>query len=196
MTLVKKTPKITNVSQDFIQNKFKTLFIKHLGKDKFNKDKDTYNEKITCLEKAIQDYTIEYLERVNIDKSWKNPKFRQLYLSKSRSLLLNLDNSSYLKNESGKNFLEDYLNDKIAATELIYKTPQELSPNRWKKHDEQKEHDAKIYSKNSLFGTTDLFKCGKCKERKCTYYEMQTRSQDEPMTTFITCMNCGNKWRE
>lgn len=29
---------------------------------------------------------------------------------------------------------------------------------------------------------TDAFKCGRCHQRKCTYYQMQTRSADEPMT--------------
>ena len=43
---------------------------------------------------------------------------------------------------------------------------------------------------------TDQFKCGKCKKRKCTYYQKQTRSADEPMTTFITCVACGHQWRE
>lgn len=31
--------------------------------------------------------------------------------------------------------------------------------------------------------------------RKTTYYQMQTRSADEPMTTFVTCVNCGNRWK-
>ena len=43
---------------------------------------------------------------------------------------------------------------------------------------------------------TDQFKCGRCKSRKCTYYELQTRSADEGMTTFITCINCGNRWKQ
>ena len=30
---------------------------------------------------------------------------------------------------------------------------------------------------------------------KCTYYQLQTRSADEPMTTFVTCINCGNRWK-
>jgi transcription elongation factor S-II len=42
---------------------------------------------------------------------------------------------------------------------------------------------------------TDMFKCGKCKQRKTKYYQMQTRSADEPMTTFVTCINCGNRWK-
>ncbi len=43
--------------------------------------------------------------------------------------------------------------------------------------------------------TTDMFRCGKCKQRQCTYYQLQTRSADEPMTTFITCTNCNNRWK-
>ena len=39
------------------------------------------------------------------------------------------------------------------------------------------------------------FKCGKCGLKKTTYHQMQTRSADEPLTTFVHCMNCNNRWR-
>ncbi|XP_064382246.1 transcription elongation factor A protein 1-like [Halichondria panicea] len=42
---------------------------------------------------------------------------------------------------------------------------------------------------------TDLLKCGKCKKRNCTYTQAQTRSADEPMTTFAYCNDCGNRWK-
>jgi DNA-directed RNA polymerase subunit M/transcription elongation factor TFIIS len=42
---------------------------------------------------------------------------------------------------------------------------------------------------------TDNFKCRKCKSTRCSYYQLQTRSADEPMTTFVTCINCGNRWK-
>ncbi|RXG68322.1 Transcription elongation factor S-II [Armadillidium vulgare] len=42
---------------------------------------------------------------------------------------------------------------------------------------------------------TDLLKCGKCGKRNCTYNQMQTRSADEPMTTFVMCNSCGNRWK-
>ena len=42
---------------------------------------------------------------------------------------------------------------------------------------------------------TDEFKCGKCYKRRCTYYQQQTRGADEPMTTFVTCLECGNRWK-
>ncbi|XP_009469173.1 PREDICTED: transcription elongation factor A protein 3 [Nipponia nippon] len=42
---------------------------------------------------------------------------------------------------------------------------------------------------------TDLFQCGKCKKKNCTYNQVQTRSADEPMTTFVLCNECGNRWK-
>lgn len=42
---------------------------------------------------------------------------------------------------------------------------------------------------------TDLLKCGKCKRNNCTYNQVQTRSADEPMTTFCYCNDCGHRWK-
>ncbi|KAJ3594516.1 hypothetical protein NHX12_003823 [Muraenolepis orangiensis] len=42
---------------------------------------------------------------------------------------------------------------------------------------------------------TDLFTCGKCKGKRCTYTQVQTRSADEPMTTFVFCNDCGSRWK-
>uniref|UniRef100_A0A8C9S8P5 Transcription elongation factor A (SII), 3 n=1 Tax=Scleropages formosus TaxID=113540 RepID=A0A8C9S8P5_SCLFO len=43
--------------------------------------------------------------------------------------------------------------------------------------------------------TTDLLQCAKCKKKNCTYNQVQTRSADEPMTTFVLCNECGNRWK-
>ncbi|CAL8253334.1 unnamed protein product [Arctogadus glacialis] len=42
---------------------------------------------------------------------------------------------------------------------------------------------------------TDMFKCGKCRGKNCSYSQVQTRSADEPMTTFVLCNGCGNRWK-
>lgn len=49
---------------------------------------------------------------------------------------------------------------------------------------------------NTLKATTDMYTCRKCREKKCSYYELQIRSSDEPMTKFIKCCNCGYEWRQ
>ncbi|CAG2174925.1 unnamed protein product [Oppiella nova] len=42
---------------------------------------------------------------------------------------------------------------------------------------------------------TDLLKCPACKKSNCTYNQVQTRSADEPMTTFCFCNECGKRWK-
>lgn len=41
-------------------------------------------------------------------------------------------------------------------------------------------------------------KCPKCSNPRAYFMQMQTRSADEPMTTFYKCCNieCGYRWRE
>ena len=40
-----------------------------------------------------------------------------------------------------------------------------------------------------------MIQCRKCKSMKTDYYQLQTRSADEPMTTYVTCYNCENRWK-
>ena len=54
-------------------------------------------------------------------------------------------------------------------------------------------HTKTCIQKNGIVNYRGL-QCGRCKQRKCTSYDLQTRSADEPMTTFVTCLNCGNRW--
>jgi transcription elongation factor S-II len=42
---------------------------------------------------------------------------------------------------------------------------------------------------------SDALQCGKCKQKKVAYSQAQTRSADEPMTTFCECTVCGNRWK-
>jgi len=49
-------------------------------------------------------------------------------------------------------------------------------------------------SKNQS-NVSDQFQCGRCNQRKVTYFQIQTRGADEPITTFITCTVCDNKWK-
>ncbi|RLF03377.1 MAG: transcription factor S [Thermoprotei archaeon] len=38
--------------------------------------------------------------------------------------------------------------------------------------------------------------CPKCGNTEAYYWEVQTRSADEPATRFFKCTKCGNVWRE
>lgn len=42
---------------------------------------------------------------------------------------------------------------------------------------------------------SDQLQCGRCGQKKVSYTQAQTRSADEPMTTFCTCEVCGKLWK-
>lgn len=54
---------------------------------------------------------------------------------------------------------------------------------------------SKIQKDQGIDAEGGEFTCRKCKGTKTSHYAMQTRSSDEPMTIFVCCLTCGNRWR-
>jgi transcription elongation factor S-II len=48
--------------------------------------------------------------------------------------------------------------------------------------------------KSAKNGST-AFECKKCKKKNSEITQKQTRAGDEPPTTFITCLECGNSFK-
>uniref|UniRef100_A0A6C0BXT5 TFIIS-type domain-containing protein n=1 Tax=viral metagenome TaxID=1070528 RepID=A0A6C0BXT5_9ZZZZ len=141
---------------------------------------------VSNLEKGIYNYSIQEANGKNILKKWNNPYFVLLYLNKFRSIYINLGNSDLLNLVKSK---------KIRAHKIGMMTHQEMNPGKWKKLIEIKKlHDDNMCAPK-IMSNTDDFKCGKCKSKNCSYYQLQTRSADESMTTFVSCIDCGNRWK-
>jgi len=144
------------------------------------------------LEKGIFNYAIQTAHLRNIVRKWDNKAFVMIYVDKFKGLLLNLNVKSTVKN---KELLKRLKNGEFKAHELAFMTHQELYPEKWKYLIDKKIKRDKSEGVVDLSAATDEFFCFKCKKRKCSYYQMQTRSADEPMTTFVTCLLCGNNWQ-
>lgn len=144
------------------------------------------NEKnSTNLEKGIFNYTLKEAENRKIIKKWDNIYFIQIYLDHLRSIICNL-NDTIIKN----------MNDGSIKSQMVaFMTHQELSPEKWHELIDAKSKRDKNKFETNMAAATDTFTCRKCKGNKCTYYQMQTRSADEPMTTFVTCIDCGARWK-
>ena len=155
---------------------------------------DISEEKAKIIEESIVCYTIKSAFNRRIQQSWDNQYFRKMYLNKCRSLYTNLDSKSYIKNE---NLIKRINTDSEFELEnMASMSYQELFPEIWKKMMDDKYKREKLLYEEKQEAMTDQFKCARCKSRKCTYYELQTRSADEAMTIFITCINCGNRWKQ
>ncbi|EEQ34723.1 transcription elongation factor TFIIS [Microsporum canis] len=120
------------------------------------------------------------------------PETKESYRTKIRSLYQNL------KQKSNLSLRTRVLTGEVTPDRFVSMTHEEL------KSDERREEDRKIQKENmdkAMVGQPERsisksLQCGKCGQRKVTYTEAQTRSADEPMTLFCTCLACGKSWRQ
>jgi len=147
----------------------------------------------TDFERGIFNYTIEEGKRRGIKCVWENPDFQTIYMAAAQRSIANLDTTNYIGNPRLRSRLED---GEFKPHDIPFMTYAELYPEKW--HDMMEtavKREAKMLEVDKSMAT-DMFKCTRCGKRQCTYYEMQTRSADEPMTQFIRCLNCGKQWRQ
>ena len=170
---------IINDAESFRQNIRKKLSekIKH----------DSSSGKIGLnLEKGVYNRTLQRADEMNIVKKWDNAYFVQLYVDWLKCVFINLDNPEVMSMIASK---------KIKPHELAFMTHQDMNPKMWTKIIEDKKNRDKNKYELKIEASTDLFTCRACKSNKCTYTQLQTRSADEPMTTFVTCLECGKRWK-
>ena len=147
---------------------------------------------IQLIEKGIYNYSIEKCKIKDIIPIWDNPCFLEIYLSKSKNLYSNLNTKTYVNNVK---LIEKIKNGTILPYDLAFIDTHKLFPERWADIIDEKTKVDKMLNESLQECATDLFECPRCNKNKTIYLQVQIRSSDEPMTNFITCMNCGNKWQ-
>ncbi len=170
-------------------NKLRMLCLKSFSflEDKF------LNGEIRKLEQDIFETALHNSEKHYIPKNWKCPQFIELYRQIVRSVMSNIHPSSPVSNPR---LLKRVQEGEFELSSIPSMTSYEMFPEKWfTLRDKQLQREQKILEGNKS-RATDQFKCRRCNKRECTYYELQTRSADEPMTIFITCLNCGKEWRQ
>jgi len=138
------------------------------------------------LEKGIFNYAIKEATNRKIIKKWENPFFAQLYTDRLRSIFLNMKTAS---------FRDTIVTEGIEPQSIAFMTHQEMNPARWTALIQQKALRDQSKLTTNIEASTDMYTCKKCKSKRCTYYELQIRSADEPATIFVTCLDCGKHWK-
>lgn len=168
-----------------IRDAFKKILIKNLNFPELE---------ATDLEIGIFNASIDYSTNNKVQLSWKCPLFIDTYINISRSIYSNLKKDSYVSNTT---LFKRLINNKEFLPHVLpYMQSEDVFPERWKN----------IVAKNKLrfkeayeikqVAMTDLVQCSRCKGKKISYYELQTRSGDESMTIFMNCLICGKKWKQ
>ena len=142
------------------------------------------------LEKNILNYATEQARKINQQPAWDNHKYTSMYKQKFLQIQHNLKNSPVLKGW--------IIDKKIKTKDVIDMRPEDLWPDgpyAKKMEDRIIKEMRKAYLAKESKNQDGFFKCGRCKSMKTTYYQMQTRSADEPMTVFVSCLNCDKNWK-
>ena len=149
-------------------------------------------DRVKCilLEKTIYNRAIQQAKNLNIVRSWNNTKFLELYKNRLRFIIRN--------SKSAK--LRKYLSsDEVNWAKICSMEANDFNPERWRSLiNEKSEREKNMYAPK--LGNTDMFVCSRCqrqgkKATNCSYYQLQTRSADEPMTTYVSCLECGQRWK-
>ncbi|XP_062849158.1 transcription elongation factor A protein 1 [Trichomycterus rosablanca] len=104
---------------------------------------------------------------------------------------------SNLKDVKNPNLRRNVLCGNVVPDRIAKMTAEEMASDELKEMRKNLTKEAIRDHQMAKTGGTqsDLFTCGRCKKNKCTYTQVQTRSADEPMTTFVFCNECGNRWK-
>lgn len=121
---------------------------------------------------------------------WANPAFRYRYTARVWGL------EHTLREAPG--VLDRVRAGSLAPRTLVGMSPSEVWPERWEAAyaavaAKQLRREATVDAASAPDGA---YTCGRCKSAKTVYTSMQIRSADEPMTTFVRCLNCGKSWKD
>lgn len=119
------------------------------------------------------------------------PEEKEPYKTKIRSLYQNL------KSKSNPQLRRRIISGEISPDRLVHMTSEELKSDERKAEDKllMKENMDKAMVPQVEKSISSQLRCGKCGQKKVSYSQAQTRSADEPMTTFCECTVCGNRWK-
>jgi len=146
---------------------------------------------LACDSTAANDLILSRAQAIESEVAKDIGTANAQYKNKMRSLFLNL------KDRGNPGLRQRVLSGELSAVSVATMSASDMASK------ERKEADAKIKAENlhNSLGAgeqqaeTDAFQCGRCKQKKTRYRQAQTRSADEPMTTFVTCTNCGHRWK-
>ena len=121
----------------------------------------------------------------NISADWNNRVFWNAY--RNRAIVL----YEHFK----RGWAEKITNGTVDPKTYAEMNEVDMWPAKWKETMEKIIEMEKNMYNQETHASIFLF-CSRCKKKsKCTYYQMQTRSADEPMTTFVTCLECDKQWK-
>jgi hypothetical protein len=145
------------------------------------------------LERGIYNATLNDATLRLVPLTWEHSTFKWIYNMISKRTVSNFNPNSYVGNP---HLIQRWKDGEFTLDQIGSWTSYDLNPAHWKDLKDQQFRREKRILEGNLAMATDRFRCSQCKKKMCSYYELQTRSADEPMTIFVRCLNCGKQWKQ
>jgi len=144
------------------------------------------------MEIGVFNFVIEHASIHGIPLTWMCSLFRDVYIAKARSVYTNVSPTSYVNNPE---LVQSILRKDMKPHEVPFLKAEGMYPEKW-----QALLEKEVMLNQSAYEDTQTsmakdITCSKCKKNRISFYELQTRSADEPMTCFYRCLTCGNRWK-
>ncbi len=138
------------------------------------------------IERGVYNYAVSEARKHNIVRKWRNASFVKMYYRHSKSVVHNLTPTTLARIHAHE----------WAPYEFAHQTHQDWDPDKWHAYCEEKDRrDRKNGEGDGLRANDHATICGRCHQSKCYVNFMQTRSSDEPMTAYYTCVTCKHRWK-
>lgn len=131
---------------------------------------------------------IDWAEKNGIPRTWASPNFTDNYKAMVRKVYWNI---MYTPRVGAR-----IAADEIKPHDVAHMSRYDLYPELWTGLSDQEMDRLRKTLNMTQTSMTDTVFCRKCHKNKISYFELQTRSADEPMTTFYRCLSCGHHWRQ
>jgi DNA-directed RNA polymerase subunit M/transcription elongation factor TFIIS len=180
-----------------IYNTFYQLLKEYNNSPDYNKEntqitEDKIQKMALNIERGIFNYALHvYTKKGGVKSTYWCDEFKMYYMHRTVIIYNNLNYKSNIKNT---NLIKRFFNNDFNEFELVKTNPEELFPEKYAQL-------TSLYGLDKVENTVQMevpdgiFKCRRCQSYKTTYYQLQTRSADESLTTYVNCTNCGNKWK-
>lgn len=144
------------------------------------------------MEIAIFNFCVKRARESAIPAAWESNQFKSMYKHKYLSVRFNLIKYDTL--------IQKILSRELKSHEIPVMFHREIDPEKWLPIYDRLAEKAFMRMKAADTGPDGeerqgIMACPKCKSKKTDYYQLQTRSADESITSFFTCLDCGKRWK-